>query len=123
MYQSGSTQSAPRALLMGVEIGTTQNSRALQSSGSPAMTVRGQPATTMTVTTTAPRSHAGGSSRMLRFFSTRHGLPGERSRELAIRDPARANMMPTDGNRIGSHAHPKKWEGPILLKRKGGRGA
>src|ERR1019366_8010603 len=109
MYHSGSTQSVPNALPGGSEIGRIQNSRVFQSSGTPAVWLYVQPATSMVGTATRPSSHTGGNRRMQRFFSTRHGLPGERSSEPAMRDPARANMMPIDGKRIGSQAHPNTW--------------
>src|SRR5450631_18233 len=109
MYHSGVTQSSPSLLPGGSEIGTIQNSMVCQLRGTPEIWLCVQPAISMTGTATRPNNHTGGNRRMPRFFSTRHGLPGERSSELAIKDPARANMTPIDGNRIGSQAHPKKW--------------
>src|SRR5665647_1738095 len=109
MYHSGVTQSSPNLLPGGSEIGTTQNSRVLQFSGTPAVWLCVQPATSMVGTATRPNSHIGDNRLMLRSFNTRQGLPGERSSELAMTDPARANMMPIAGNMIGSHLPPNTW--------------
>ena len=109
MYHSGSTQSSPSALPGGSEIGSTHSSSVRRCSGDPASAVCVQPARSMTGTTTRPKSHTGGSSRVVRLRSTRHGLPGERSSDPATREPARANMMPIDGKSSGSQAHPNAW--------------
>jgi hypothetical protein len=56
---------------------------------------------------TIPKAHTGGSSRRIRDTTTRTG--GRRSSELAINEPASANITPIAGTRRCSQGQPTVW--------------
>src|SRR3712207_486560 len=108
MYQSGVTQSAPSAEYGGAASGSTHAHAVPQVNGRPASSVTDQPRAHIPAKATAPKSQNGGSSRRIRLRQKTRAEEA-RSSEAATSPPARANMMPIEGNSSGSQAQPSAW--------------